>query len=78
MGEKFKAIYLIGCKYPTSNMPMDFSIDSSAIEDDMDDADLRDLYGELCEEHFELNVTADYRREDEFIEWAKQQIAKRK
>lgn len=72
---RFLGEYLIGCQYPTSNMPMRFRVGLEDIDDDMSDDEIREIYQQACEEHFLQNVSCDYQKETAFVEWVRAQLS---
>lgn len=72
----FKARYEVDDGY-VGGRPQYFTIHARDIDDDMTDDDLQSLYEELCDEHMRQKIVCATSRADEFVEWAKAQIAAR-
>ena len=72
MTDKFKVKYQAADGYVGKDRPLYFSIDSSEIEDGMDDEDLSELYYDMVENDFAQKVSAEGENLDEFFEWVRQ------
>lgn len=72
MTDKFKVKYQAADGYVGKERPLYFSINSSEIEDDMDDEALSELYYEMVQNDFEQKVCAEGENLEEFLEWARQ------
>jgi len=77
VSERFKAQYYVDDGYIGKYHPKHFTIESSEIEDDMDDSSLENLYEECIQEHFSQNIFPCAQKVEKFIDWAKEQISKR-
>lgn len=66
---KFKCKYRVDDGFVGSREKV-FYIQSSEIEDDMDEADIENLFSERMQEHFEQNVFPGERNRFDFVEWA--------
>ena len=76
--EKFQGMYQVSDGYVSGSRPKYFSVSSDDIGDDATEEDLANLYEELAYEDFLQNVNCDTSRSNEFVEWAKQILVKRK
>ena len=54
-----------------------FKFHAGELEDDMDDADIRECLYNAVQAHFEQSVYPQEKNKTQFIEWAREQIAKR-
>lgn len=77
MSQKFEGRYSVNDGYAGKSRPHHFQITAEELTDDMDDAALESLYEACVQDHFEQNITPSAESADEFIEWAKEQIAAR-
>lgn len=77
MTAKFKARYQAQDGYAGGSRPKHFTIISDELEDDMDEESLIAFYEDAVQSHFEQNVTPGAERVDEFVAWAREQLAKR-
>ena len=77
MSDKFKARYQVNDGYSGKSRPQHFEIDSSCIEDDMDDEQLINLYYESIQQHYDEHISPGAERIDEFVAWARDNINKR-
>lgn len=75
---KFNAVYHVADGYVGKERPKYFSIHACDLEEDMSDEDLVNFFEEGMQDHFELNVFPEEHNRDEFIDWARQQLASRK
>ena len=73
---KFKGIYKVDDGYAGGSRPRYFDIEDFEIEDDMSDGDLEELYENIMIEDFEDKIHPYGQNVQEFIQWAKEQIAK--
>ena len=72
--DQFKGSYEVEDGYVGKSRPKYFSVSALDLADDMTDDELRDLYSEAADEHFRQCVTFALSKEDEFVEWAREQI----
>jgi hypothetical protein len=63
--------------YVGKERPHYFSIDASNLEEDMDDSDLRELFEDSMQGHFEQNVFPESENKEAFVEWARSQLSSR-
>lgn len=75
MTEKFEACYQVDDGYVGKYRPKTFTISSSDLDEAMSDEELEELYDEAVEDHFRQHIYPSAERKEEFVEWAKQQIA---
>ena len=76
----FEAQYQVEDGYVTGERPQTFEIYAEDLEDDASDDALREFYDKAIGEDFRDSgkIYPSSRREGEFVEWAKAQIAERK
>jgi hypothetical protein len=76
----FEAQYQVEDGYVTGQRLQAFQINAEDLEDDASEDALREFYGKAISEDFleSGKVYPSSRMEDEFVAWAKAQIAKRK
>jgi hypothetical protein len=74
--DRFSGAYQVDDGY-VGNRPQHFTINAFELEDDMDDEALRCFYEESAEDHFRQSVGISCSRTDQFVEWAKAQLAAR-
>lgn len=76
---KFRATYEVADGYAGQAAPQYFSISSDEIDDDMSDDDIREIFYDLMQNHFECFISPEATEEhiDDFVRWAKEQIANR-
>jgi len=74
MSDKYKARYEVSDGYVGKDRPLYFTIHESEIEDDMDKADLQNLYYDSMQDHFEQTVGPSEASGDveAFMAWAEQ------
>ena len=72
----FKGTYYVDDGYVGKSRPHHFEIDDFEIEDDMTDENLEELYENLMISDFEDKIHPYSQNVKEFIQWAKEQIAK--
>jgi predicted sulfurtransferase len=77
MTDKFKGRYEVSDGYVGGSRPHHFKFDASDLEDDMTDVDLVNAYEQAAQDHFEEHITPSVERVDEFIKWAREQLAAR-
>jgi hypothetical protein len=63
--------------YVSGSRPQHFTINAADLEDDMDDAALERFYDEAVYEDSQQRITPESERVEEFVAWAKEQLAKR-
>ncbi len=63
--------------YAGGARPQYFHIGADWLDDDMSDDDLRRYYQETCEEEMRQRIECVVKKEDEFVAWAREQLAKR-
>ena len=63
--------------YVGGSRPQHFSINAADLEDDMDDAALERFYADAVYEDFQQRITPESERNEEFVAWAREQLAKR-
>jgi hypothetical protein len=76
----FEAQYQVEDGYVTAERRQTFEIYSEDLEDDASDDALKEFYEKAINEDFRESgrIYPSSRRQDEFVEWAKAQIAERK
>ena len=76
----FEAQYQVEDGYVTGERQQTFEIYSEDLEDDASDDALKEFYEKAINEDFRESgrIYPSSRRQDEFVEWAKAQIAERK
>ena len=77
MSKKFQGRYQVQDGYAGGSRPQYVPIDDDGIEDDMTDEEMIEYYENAIQEHFEKNVTPGAERVDEFVSWAREQLANR-
>lgn len=77
MSKKFQGRYGVNDGYAGGARPHHFTVYDYELEDDMTDDQLERLYEEAVEESFAQNITPYPERVDEFIAWAREQLAAR-
>ena len=77
MTATFEARYQANDGYCGKQRPKYFKIDASELEDDMDEEGLIEFYEQEVENHFQEHVHPDAERVDEFVAWAREQLAAR-
>lgn len=75
MTEKFEACYQVDDGYVGKRRPKTFTIHAGDLDEEMSDEELEEFYDEAVEEHFRQHIYPSAERKEEFVEWAKQQIA---
>jgi hypothetical protein len=74
---KFKGRYQIADGYVSGARPQYFTFYAAGLEDDMTDEEILQAYEVAAEDHMRENIVAGVEREDEFLEWAREQLSKR-
>ena len=67
---RFTCTYEVEDGFVCGRRPHSFYATEDDIKDDMREADLRELYREMVEADFTLNIHPCGENEDEFVEWA--------
>ncbi len=75
---KFKAIYDVSDGYVGKSRPKYFTIAEGELDNDMTEDELRELFQQSMQNNFEQDITPYQQNEDEFVEWAKNILAKDK
>ena len=75
---KFEGKYTVADGYANQGgRPHYFRINADDLEEDMDEKDLLRFYEESAQDHFEQHISCETDREAEFLEWAREELAKR-
>jgi len=76
----FQAQYEVHDGYVCGSRPQSFEIDAEDLEDDMNDEALKSFYGSEVIENFQDGgkIYPEPQRVDQFVAWARGQLAKRK
>lgn len=74
-GETFEGCYEVEDGYVGKRRPKTFKIYANQLDDDLSEEELEELYDELVESHFRQNIYPSSERKEEFVQWAKKQIA---
>ncbi len=74
MTEKFQARYEVADGYVGKSRPLYVSISADDLYEDMTDEDIKEVYEENIDSHFEQNVRPEGENEEEFLTWAKETI----
>lgn len=77
MNKRFNGKYEVYDGYAGGARPQHFSVLADEIQDDMSDEDLQSFFFELAEEAMRSTVEVCKTNHDEFIEWAREVLAKR-
>lgn len=75
VGETFEACYQVDDGYVGKHRPKTFKIYANQLDEDLSEEELEELYDELVENHFRQNIYPSSERKEEFVQWAKEQIA---
>lgn len=74
--QRFKVSYQVEDSYVGGSRPQHFYIDADELMDLEGDDQIEQLLEELTEENFRENIFWSLRNSDEFMAWARAQIAK--
>ena len=77
MSATFIGRYHVADGYAGGSRPQTFCITLTDLEEDMTDRDLEKLFEDLMHEHFNEFICPEEGNQDEFVEWAKEQLSKR-
>jgi hypothetical protein len=77
VGETFEGCYEVADGYVGKRRPKFFKIYANQLDEDSSEEELEELYDELVEDHFRQNIFPSAERKEEFVQWAKEQIALR-
>lgn len=77
MAEKFKARYQVQDGYAGGARPQHFIIGADDLNDDMTDEQLMEFYESSVQDHYNEKVSPGAERIDEFVAWARTQLANR-
>lgn len=77
MSKTFQGRYQVQDGYAGGSRPQHVTIDAGDIEDDATDDELIRFYEDSIQDHFEKNISPGIQRTDEFVSWAREQLAKR-
>jgi hypothetical protein len=72
MSNSFMGRYEVDDGYVGGSRPQSFEIKDWEIDEDMTEEELREIYRDEMQNHFEQNIFPGGNNEDEFIEWAKE------
>lgn len=75
--EKFKGKYTVADGYAGGARPQYFTVDADDLVDEMSDSQLIEFYEETMQQAFEERIHPESDRVDEFVAWAREQLAKR-
>lgn len=78
MSETFEGTYEVDDGYVSKGRPKPFEIDADDLDDDMTDDEIVELYETTAREAFEQEVTWYAKDGDEFLAWAREQLAARR
>lgn len=78
MSETFEGTYEVDDGYVGKGRPKPFEIDADDLDDDMTDDEIAELYDNSARDAFEQEVTYYTNNGDEFLAWAREQLAARK
>jgi hypothetical protein len=74
--EKFKITYAVDDGYISGDRPQHTSITADELDGGETDQDLKDLFWEEIQRHFNENIRPFSPQEDEFIAWARAHMPK--
>lgn len=77
MAEKFQGRYQVQDGYAGGARPKYVTICADDLEEDMTDDELVEFYEDEIQRHYEENVSPGAERVDEFVSWAREQLARR-
>lgn len=77
MTEKFQARYQVHDGYAGGARPKHFTISADDLEDDMTEEQLVEFYESSVQDHYDEHVFPGAERVDEFVAWARAQLAAR-
>lgn len=77
MSNKFQGRYQVQDGYAGGSRPQHVSIFSDDLEEDMTDDELVEFYENEIQNHFYERISPGAERVDEFVAWARDQLAKR-
>jgi hypothetical protein len=75
--EKFEARYKVEDGYAGGARPQYFKISADELDDEMTDEQLIEFYEDAVQADFEERISPGAERVDEFVAWAREQLAAR-
>jgi len=67
--DSFECRYEVDDGYVGKARPVRFHVPADDIYPEMDESDLRQMFDEMMQDHFEMNICPYAVNEDDFVEW---------